>query len=44
MSTSTPPTCSRTGLLAIGIVLLVIGVARSYFALTRRWGYYAGAT
>jgi hypothetical protein len=32
----------RVGLLTIGVILLVIGVALSYFALTRRWGYYAG--
>src|SRR5262249_24897538 len=30
------------GLLALGVSLLTIGVALSYFALTRRWGYYAG--
>jgi hypothetical protein len=32
----------HVGLLALGCALLVIGVALSYFTLTRRWGYYVG--
>jgi hypothetical protein len=36
MSTSTQPTRSRAGPLVIGIVLLVIGIALSYFTLTHR--------
>ena len=41
MSASTQqaqPSCRSAALLIIGISLLVIGVALSYFALTRRWG------
>jgi hypothetical protein len=39
---SEQPISRRASLLAIGAFLLVIGVALSYFALTRRWGYYSG--
>jgi hypothetical protein len=45
MSASTQPaqpSGRRIGLLAIGVALLIIGVALSYLALTRRWGYYVG--
>jgi hypothetical protein len=45
MSASVQPAQSsgrRDGLLAIGVILLIVGVALSYFALTRRWGYYSG--
>ena len=45
MSASTQPARPigiHAGLLIIGVILLVIGVALSYLALTRRWGYYAG--
>lgn len=39
---SAQPNGRRVGLLALGVTLLVIGVALSYFTLTRRWGYYSG--
>jgi hypothetical protein len=45
LTTFTPATQSsgrRTLLLTSGITLLLLGVALSYLALTRRWGYYAG--
>ncbi len=32
----------RSGLLALSVLLLVIGVGLAYTAFTRRWGYYSG--
>ena len=39
---SVQPSGRRVGPLALGVTLLMSGVALSYLTLTRRWGYYSG--